>query len=307
MTRLLLCMQVEERFFATLMALNGQLDDVYTHSSLAYEDWSRQTWGGHPHDWQADEVNITLLFKARTDKGCSGALSKTRHIAQTPRGMSLAPNNYTTTLPGAPLQGQPPHTFLWGEQDGMWRHLFSAAWDCLCRLLDIGVAPPGRAASHQLPWTHRLVEAGPAASPSVHPPPARVPSHGQEVQALDDCQHCKHLLGPSVPEVELHPAVWVTGCSSMDFCFRYPLELPTGHAGLDLNEWLSCCMLWDTPLSCCTRRPHPVMKQDRALSSPCAADICLPGKLHNGLVAVCQRISWAQHASTYACGLTCRY
>ena len=76
MTRMLLYMKVEERFFATLMALNGQLDDVYTNSTLAYEDWSRQTWGGHPHDWQADEVNTTLLFKARTDKGCSGALSK---------------------------------------------------------------------------------------------------------------------------------------------------------------------------------------------------------------------------------------
>ncbi len=71
-TGMLWYMKVEERFFATLMALNGQLDDVYTHSTLAYEDWSRQTWGGHPHDWQADEVNTTLLFKARTDKGCKG-------------------------------------------------------------------------------------------------------------------------------------------------------------------------------------------------------------------------------------------
>ena len=69
-------MKVDERFFATLMALNGQLDDVYTHSTLAYEDWSRQTWGGHPHDWQPEEVNTTLLFKARTDKGCSGARSR---------------------------------------------------------------------------------------------------------------------------------------------------------------------------------------------------------------------------------------
>lgn len=40
------CYQVDERFFATLMALNNQLDDIYPHATLHYEDWTRQTWGG---------------------------------------------------------------------------------------------------------------------------------------------------------------------------------------------------------------------------------------------------------------------
>ncbi len=40
------CLQVDERFFATLMALNNQLDAIFPHAFLHYEDWTRQTWGG---------------------------------------------------------------------------------------------------------------------------------------------------------------------------------------------------------------------------------------------------------------------
>ena len=69
-------MQVEERYFPSLLAVNELLDEVYTHSLLAYEDWSRMTPGGHPHDWEPDEVNTTLLFRARTDKDCSGRYSQ---------------------------------------------------------------------------------------------------------------------------------------------------------------------------------------------------------------------------------------
>ena len=53
------------------------------------------------------------------------------------------------------------------------------------------------------------MEACPAGPPTIHPPPARVPPHGQEVQALDNCKHCKPLYEPCLPKVELHPAIWV--------------------------------------------------------------------------------------------------
>ena len=63
---------MDERFFASLIALNGESDNIYPDSMLSYEDWGRVTYGGHPHDFEADEVNTELLMIARTDRDCEG-------------------------------------------------------------------------------------------------------------------------------------------------------------------------------------------------------------------------------------------
>ena len=65
-------MQVDERFFATLMALNGRSHEVFQHAVLMYEDWTRVTIGGHPHDWDPEEVHTGLLRYAREQHDCKG-------------------------------------------------------------------------------------------------------------------------------------------------------------------------------------------------------------------------------------------
>ena len=56
------CLQVDERFFATLMALNNQLDDIYPHATLHYEDWTRQTWGGVFYFGSQDPCSVVFVL-----------------------------------------------------------------------------------------------------------------------------------------------------------------------------------------------------------------------------------------------------
>ena len=66
-------MQVDERFFATLLAYTGRSHEVFRHAKLIYEDWTRATYGGHPHDWDPEEVHTGLLQYAREQHDCRGA------------------------------------------------------------------------------------------------------------------------------------------------------------------------------------------------------------------------------------------
>ena len=66
-------MQVDERFFATLLAFTGKAHEVFPHAVLIYEDWTRVTTGGHPHDWDPEEVHTWLLQYAREQHDCRGA------------------------------------------------------------------------------------------------------------------------------------------------------------------------------------------------------------------------------------------
>ena len=66
-------MQVDERFFATLLAYTGKAHEVFPHAVLIYEDWNRVTPGGHPHDWDPEEVHTWLLQFAREQHDCRGA------------------------------------------------------------------------------------------------------------------------------------------------------------------------------------------------------------------------------------------
>ena len=66
-------MQVDERFFATLLAFTGKAHEVFPHAVLMYEDWTRMTLGGHPHNWEPEEVHTWLLQYAREQRDCRGA------------------------------------------------------------------------------------------------------------------------------------------------------------------------------------------------------------------------------------------
>ena len=65
-------MQVDERFFATLLALSGKAHEAFPHPVLMFEDWTRATYGGHPHDWDPEEVHTGLLRYAREQHDCTG-------------------------------------------------------------------------------------------------------------------------------------------------------------------------------------------------------------------------------------------
>ena len=52
---------MDERYFATLLALYGVEHESYRPGLLTYVDWSVVTEGGHPHSFEADDVTPQLL------------------------------------------------------------------------------------------------------------------------------------------------------------------------------------------------------------------------------------------------------
>lgn len=52
---------MDERYFATLLALYGVEHESYRPGLLTYVDWSMQTLGGHPRDFTPDDVTPQLL------------------------------------------------------------------------------------------------------------------------------------------------------------------------------------------------------------------------------------------------------
>ena len=98
-------MQVDERFFATLLAFYGKSEEVFPHALFVYEDWSRMTGGGHPHDWDPEEVHTGLLEFARKQRNCRGGRPALllRHREGSADSYSYAcksEGNLTNILPG---------------------------------------------------------------------------------------------------------------------------------------------------------------------------------------------------------------
>ncbi len=52
--------QVDERYFATLVSYYGVRHEVYYPGYITYADWDREI-GGHPHNFEPDEVTPELL------------------------------------------------------------------------------------------------------------------------------------------------------------------------------------------------------------------------------------------------------
>ncbi|BDA43891.1 probable glycosyltransferase BC10 [Coccomyxa sp. Obi] len=97
--------QVDERYFATLLALYGVEHESYRPGLLTYVDWSRQTEGGHPHNFEPDDVTPQLLqtmrqkecSKARDSAGAASAKLLLESYVQVAEPVN------TTAFPGHPV------------------------------------------------------------------------------------------------------------------------------------------------------------------------------------------------------------
>jgi hypothetical protein len=72
--------QVDERYFATVLAMNGRQGEASKPGLLTYVDWSVVAVGGHPRNFKPEETSPALLREVRL-KSCPEAADSARAAA----------------------------------------------------------------------------------------------------------------------------------------------------------------------------------------------------------------------------------